>query len=190
MTTLITAKKPLCSGPARRRSRSLRGQRERPSRRQRQAWVNAVTPGWFATYGVPLLSGRDCDERDRAGGAQVPLQRLGRPAARKRGLPNLRLHPAQRLVGRVQRLALPQAGQDLEPPERPPLEAPLAARPVGIAFDAVHHAERHGDVVGIADAGAEEALWGHSDDRERHALERERASHDVGRASERRCQKA
>jgi putative ABC transport system permease protein len=41
--------------------------------RRRLAWVNAVTPGWLATYGVPLLAGRDFDAGDRAGGAQVAL---------------------------------------------------------------------------------------------------------------------
>jgi predicted permease len=39
-----------------------------PSRgTDRSAHVNAITPGWFATYGTPLLAGRDFDDRDRPG---------------------------------------------------------------------------------------------------------------------------
>jgi predicted permease len=33
----------------------------------RSSHVNAITPGWFATYDTPLLAGRDFDDRDRAG---------------------------------------------------------------------------------------------------------------------------
>jgi predicted permease len=36
-----------------------------PSGRERMAWMNAVTPGWFGTYGTPVLAGRDFDEGDR-----------------------------------------------------------------------------------------------------------------------------
>jgi predicted permease len=35
--------------------------------RESLSWVNGVTPGWFATYGTKLESGRDFDERDRKG---------------------------------------------------------------------------------------------------------------------------
>ena len=41
--------------------------------RERIAWFNAVTPGWFGTYGIPLLAGRDVDERDRSGGPRVAV---------------------------------------------------------------------------------------------------------------------
>jgi predicted permease len=34
-------------------------------------WVNAVQPGWFKSFGTPLLEGRDFDARDRAGAARV-----------------------------------------------------------------------------------------------------------------------
>ena len=32
--------------------------------RGRVSQVNFVTPGWFATYGVPIRAGRDIDDRD------------------------------------------------------------------------------------------------------------------------------
>jgi predicted permease len=41
--------------------------------RERLSWVNAVTPGWFATYGTKLESGRDFDERDRKGAPTVAI---------------------------------------------------------------------------------------------------------------------
>ncbi|MGH9160120.1 MAG: ABC transporter permease [Vicinamibacteraceae bacterium] len=56
------------------------------------AYVNAVTPGWFATYGTPLLEGRDFDGRDRARTPHVAIvnetfaRRLldgGRPIGRR-----------------------------------------------------------------------------------------------------------
>ncbi len=34
---------------------------------ERSAHVNAITPGWFATYDTPLVAGRDFDARDRPG---------------------------------------------------------------------------------------------------------------------------
>jgi ABC-type antimicrobial peptide transport system permease subunit len=30
-------------------------------------WLNATTPGWFATMGIPIRAGRDFDGRDRTG---------------------------------------------------------------------------------------------------------------------------
>ena len=39
----------------------------------RISWVNAVTPGWFGTYGTQLVAGRDFDERDRAGAPPVAV---------------------------------------------------------------------------------------------------------------------
>ena len=34
---------------------------------ERSVHVNAITPGWFATYATPLVAGRDFDARDRPG---------------------------------------------------------------------------------------------------------------------------
>jgi predicted permease len=44
-----------------------------PSDRERLAWINAVTPGWFSTYGTPFLAGRDFDDRDQAGAPPVAI---------------------------------------------------------------------------------------------------------------------
>lgn len=41
--------------------------------RQRMAWVNAVTPDWFKTFGVRLGAGRDFDTRDRLGAPNVAI---------------------------------------------------------------------------------------------------------------------
>ena len=38
-----------------------------------RTWVNAVTPGWFATYGTPLLDGRDFTPGDATSAAQVAI---------------------------------------------------------------------------------------------------------------------
>jgi putative ABC transport system permease protein len=35
--------------------------------RQRLSWVNATSPGWFKTYGIHVLQGRDISEADRRG---------------------------------------------------------------------------------------------------------------------------
>ena len=42
-------------------------------RRERMSWINAVSPGWFKTYGIRLASGRDFDARDRIGGPLVAV---------------------------------------------------------------------------------------------------------------------
>jgi predicted permease len=44
-----------------------------PADRERSAWVNAVTPGWFRTYGTPVLAGRDFEAHDRDGAPPVAL---------------------------------------------------------------------------------------------------------------------
>jgi putative ABC transport system permease protein len=89
--------------------------------RQRLAWVNAVTPGWFAAYGVPLVSGRDFDQRDRAGAPEVAL--VNEAFAR-------RFLPGRSPLGRV----LLRQGR----PDRP--EPPLEV--VGLVKDAVYRSPR------------------------------------------------
>jgi putative ABC transport system permease protein len=41
------------------------------SDREGSAWMNAVTPGWFATYRTGLVAGRDFDTRDTQGAPRV-----------------------------------------------------------------------------------------------------------------------
>ena len=48
---------------------------ERPglSERERSVNQNYVTPGWFATYGTPMIAGRDFTDRDTAGSPSVVI---------------------------------------------------------------------------------------------------------------------
>jgi predicted permease len=43
------------------------------SGRERTSWVNAVGPGWFATYGTTILAGRDFEATDRRGSPAVAV---------------------------------------------------------------------------------------------------------------------
>jgi putative ABC transport system permease protein len=43
------------------------------TRRERSTWINAITPGWFDTFGLRLLAGRDFDARDRTGAPLVAV---------------------------------------------------------------------------------------------------------------------
>jgi putative ABC transport system permease protein len=45
----------------------------RLSRRDRMAWVNPVSPGWFETYGIRMVSGRDFTSADRGRAALVAI---------------------------------------------------------------------------------------------------------------------
>jgi predicted permease len=42
-------------------------------RAERSVWVNEMTPGWFATYGTPILAGRDFTTRDTGSSPKVAL---------------------------------------------------------------------------------------------------------------------
>ena len=44
-----------------------------PSRPGAGPWLNATTPGWFETMGIPLRSGRDFEDGDRLGGRPVAI---------------------------------------------------------------------------------------------------------------------
>jgi putative ABC transport system permease protein len=44
--------------------------------RQRMSWINAVSPGWFGTYGIHVSAGRDFDRTDRTGARRVAVVNL------------------------------------------------------------------------------------------------------------------
>jgi predicted permease len=44
-----------------------------PRDRSLMTWINAVTPGWFDTMGIPLRRGRHFDGRDRIGATRVAI---------------------------------------------------------------------------------------------------------------------
>ena len=44
-----------------------------PAGRQQPSWVNAVAPGWFGTYGMRILAGRDFATTDSAGSEAVVI---------------------------------------------------------------------------------------------------------------------
>ena len=41
--------------------------------RERMAWVNVVSPGWFSTFGMHVLDGRDFDSHDANGAERVAV---------------------------------------------------------------------------------------------------------------------
>jgi len=89
--------------------------------REASSWMNAVTPGWFATYGTALVAGRDFDERDASGAPHVLI--VNEAFVR-------RFVGAGPTLGRV----VEQEGEPGKP--RPPLEI------VGVVKDAVYRSPR------------------------------------------------
>ena len=96
------------------------------SDRERSVFLNAVTPGWFATYGARVLTGRDFTTADTAGGRPVAI--VNEAFARKYfagGNPLGRLlkqtprpqenHPAIEIVGLVNDIAY-RSVRDAPPP--------------------------------------------------------------------------
>ena len=93
------------------------------TRRQRMVWINKVSPGWFATYGMRLIAGRDFDSRDRAGAEQALV--VNESFAR-------RFFNGENPVGR-------DVHGDLEGPEDE-----RSYRIVGVVNDAVYRSARAG----------------------------------------------
>lgn len=93
-----------------------------PKDRGQMTWMNATTPGWFATMGIPVLDGRDFDDRDRAG---RPLVAIVNQSFARRFLPH------GRAVGQLVIL-----GGGVE----------SRYRVVGVVGDAVYNSPRQGMV--------------------------------------------
>jgi predicted permease len=54
-------------------STGLVGVGNEPDAGGRDLWLNATTPGWFTTMGIPLHAGRDFDASDRVGSRRVAI---------------------------------------------------------------------------------------------------------------------
>ena len=67
----------------------------REDRSSQRLWLNATTPGWFATMGIPISSGRDFNDGDRLGS---PLVAIVNEAL------VLRYHLGQQPIGRTIRV--------------------------------------------------------------------------------------
>jgi ABC-type lipoprotein release transport system permease subunit len=93
---------------------------EGPLDRSRMSWMNAVTPGWFRTYGMRVLGGRDFDATDRLGGNQIAIVNETFAARFLKGSP----------VGQTVILGGPGGTQRFEV--------------VGVVTDAVYRAPREG----------------------------------------------
>ena len=98
--------------------------------RDRIVNMNVVTPGWFATYGIALVAGRDFETRDRTGAVDVAIVNqafvkkfFDRPIARSRDGDGS-------AIGRV-----------LRQPARPGEPAP-ALQIVGVVEDSVYRSVR------------------------------------------------
>jgi putative ABC transport system permease protein len=95
--------------------------RPKLANRESEAWVNAVTPGFFTAYGTPLLAGRDFDRRDGMGAQAVAI--VNEAFVR-------RFLSAENALGR-------QLVRESEPGLTPP-----PAEIVGVAKDAVYRSPR------------------------------------------------
>jgi putative ABC transport system permease protein len=93
------------------------------SDRDQLSWVNAVTPGFFATYGTRLVAGRDFDARDRAG---APLVGVVNEAFVRRFIGGEHPNPIGRVVER----------------EGPPGQPAIPFEIVGLVHDAVYGSPR------------------------------------------------
>jgi predicted permease len=91
--------------------------------KDRETWANAVTPGFFATYGTPLRAGRDFAAPDRCGAPEVAIVN---EAFARRFLGGQ--SPLGHLVTR----------------EGPPGKVPPPAEIVGLVGDAAYRSPREG----------------------------------------------
>src|SRR5206468_5507187 len=91
--------------------------------RERRVYRNMVSPGWFATFGTPILAGRDFAKTDRTGAPPVAV--VNEAFAR-------RFLNGANPVGRTIRQTGPRA----------PGELPVAFEIIGLAADAMYKSVR------------------------------------------------
>jgi predicted permease len=101
------------------------------SRSRPSVWLNATTPGWFETMGMPLRSGRDFDAGDRLGSRPVAIVNEA----------FVRQHlPGQQPLGQRVRLAFDPLGFDPEIGEGQQMRHEI----VGVVADSVYTTPREG----------------------------------------------
>jgi putative ABC transport system permease protein len=91
------------------------------SERDRESYVNEISPGWLTTYGIPLVAGRDFTDADRRGAPHVIL--VNETFARK-------FFPGKNPLG--------QRVREVGDPVRKPPEREIA----GVVRDAVYNSLR------------------------------------------------
>jgi putative ABC transport system permease protein len=91
------------------------------SERDRESYVNEISPGWLTTYGIPLVAGRDFTDADRRGAPHVIL--VNDTFARK-------FFPGKNPLG--------QRVREIGDPVRKPPEREIA----GVVRDAVYNSLR------------------------------------------------
>jgi putative ABC transport system permease protein len=94
-------------------------------------WLNATTPGWFETMGIPLRSGRDFGAGDRMGSGPVAI--VNEAFVR-------RYLPGEQPLGRLVRLGFDPLGFDREIGEGQRTRHEI----VGVVGDAVYTSPRDG----------------------------------------------
>jgi putative ABC transport system permease protein len=105
------------------------------SLRERRVLGNVVSPGWFNTFGVPLLAGRDLAESDRVGTELVAVVNEAfshrylngaNPLDHFITLPDLHFHPAPNGPIRIVGVVADAVYLSLREPPRPSMYLPLA----------------------------------------------------------------
>jgi putative ABC transport system permease protein len=132
---------------------------------ERDVYMNAISPGWFATYGTPLLAGRDFDAHDDAAAPHVVIVNeafakkyfgganpLGRTVRNEAG-PNE--HPPDLLIVGLARDAVYDSLRDRIPPTmyQPVLQGNPERPPVSLTIS-VHAASGPASLLtrGVAEA--------------------------------------
>jgi hypothetical protein len=106
----------------------------RLTRSEGPLWLNATTPGWFATMGIPVRSGRDFDAGDRVGSRLVVI--VNEAFVR-------RFLPGKQPIGQSVRLGFDPLGFD----SRSGVDLDTRHEIVGVVGDAVYASPREGMVA-------------------------------------------